>query len=293
MKPQIMKTSIMCNPMTPGNRSGLADVMTLKSRQQTMWASGDFAVIGTTSQIVGEELCEAMDLRSGQRVLDVAAGNGNAALAAARRWCDVTASDYVPALLDRARERALGERLPLKIEVADAEALPFPDESFDAVMSTFGAMFTPDHQKPAKEMLRVCREGGKIGLANWTPDGFIGELFKAVGRYLPPPAGMKSPALWGTRTHVLELFAGASCKTEVKNFMFRYRSDDHWLNTFKTFYGPVLKAYESLDEEACQALTADIKALIKWFNRAGDGTMVVPAEYLQVVIEKPEFTKEI
>jgi len=293
MKPQIMKTSIMCNPMTPGNRSGLADVMTLKSRQQTMWASGDFAVIGTTLQIVGEELCEAMDLRSGQRVLDVAAGNGNAALAAARRWCDVTASDYVPALLDRARERALGERLPLKIEVADAEALPFPDESFDAVMSTFGAMFTPDHQKPAKEMLRVCREGGKIGLANWTPDGFIGELFKAVGRYLPPPAGMKSPALWGTRTHVLELFAGASCKTEVKNFMFRYRSDDHWLNTFKTFYGPVLKAYESLDEEACQALTADIKALIKWFNRAGDGTMVVPAEYLQVVIEKPEFTKEI
>jgi len=293
MKPQIMKTSIMCNPMTAGNRSGLADVMTLKSRQQTMWASGDFAVIGTTLQIVGEELCEAMDLRSGQRVLDVAAGNGNAALAAARRWCDVTASDYVPALLDRARERALGERLPLKIEVADAEALPFPDESFDAVMSTFGAMFTPDHQKPAKEMLRVCREGGKIGLANWTPDGFIGELFKAVGRYLPPPAGMKSPALWGTRTHVLELFAGASCKTEVKNFMFRYRSDDHWLNTFKTFYGPVLKAYESLDEEACQALTADIKALIKWFNRAGDGTMVVPAEYLQVVIEKPEFTKEI
>jgi len=293
MKTQILKTSIMCNPMTPGNRSGLADVMTLKSRQQTMWASGDFAVIGTTLQIVGEELCEAMDLRSGQRVLDVAAGNGNAALAAARRWCDVTASDYVPALLDRARERALGERLPLKIEVADAEALPFPDESFDAVMSTFGAMFTPDHQKPAKEMLRVCREGGKIGLANWTPDGFIGELFKAVGRYLPPPAGMKSPALWGTRTHVLELFAGASCKTEVKNFMFRYRSDDHWLNTFKTFYGPVLKAYESLDEEACQALTADIKALIKWFNRAGDGTMVVPAEYLQVVIEKPEFTKEI
>jgi len=165
MKPQIMKTSIMCNPMTPGNRSGLADVMTLKSRQQTMWASGDFAVIGTTLQIVGEELCEAMDLRSGQRVLDVAAGNGNAALAAARRWCDVTASDYVPALLDRARERALGERLPLKIEVADAEALPFPDESFDAVMSTFGAMFTPDHQKPAKEMLRVCREGGKICLA--------------------------------------------------------------------------------------------------------------------------------
>jgi len=290
-----MKTSIMCDPtvLAPGNRTGLADVKTLKSRQQTMWASGDFAVIGTTLQIVGEELCEAMDIRSGQRVLDVAAGNGNAALAAARRWCDVTASDYVPALLDRARERALGERLPLKFEIADAEALPFPDESFDAVTSTFGAMFTPDHTKPAKEMLRVCREGGKIGLANWTPGGFIGELFKAVGRYLPPPAGMQSPALWGTKAHILQLFNGASCRMEVRNFTFRYRSDDHWLGTFKTYYGPVLKAFESLDAEAGRALEADIKALIKWFNRAGDGTMVVPAEYLQAVIEKPEFSKEI
>ncbi|HYJ34771.1 MAG TPA: class I SAM-dependent methyltransferase [Rhizomicrobium sp.] len=271
----------------------MADVKSLKSRQQATWASGDFAVIGTTLQIVGEELCEAIDLRSGQQVLDVAAGNGNAALAAARRWCVVTASDYVPALLDRARERALGERLKLNFEIADAEALPFSDESFDAVMSTFGAMFTPDHAKPAKEMLRVCRDGGKIGLANWTPDGFIGELFKAVGRYLPPPAGMKSPALWGTRPHLLDLFPGAPCKTEVKHFMFRYRSPDHWLDTFRSYYGPVLKAFESLDAEAGRALEADIKALIKWFNRAGDGTMVVPGEYLQVVIEKPEFSKEI
>jgi len=272
----------------------MANAGDMKARQQAMWASGDFAVIGTTLQIVGEELCEAMDLRSGLRVLDVAAGNGTTALAAARRWCDVTASDYVPALLERARERAAAERLPLAIEIADAEALPFADESFDAVTSTFGAMFTPDHEKPAKEMLRVCREGGKIGLANWTPAGFIGELFKTVGRYLPPPAGMKSPALWGTKDHILELFGpGASCKTQVKTFMFRYRSDEHWLTTFKAFYGPILKAYENLDEETGRALTDDIKSLIKWFNVAHDGTMVVPAEYLQVVIEKPEFSKEI
>jgi ubiquinone/menaquinone biosynthesis C-methylase UbiE len=297
MKGQTMKNSIMCNPVmpAPANTSGqrMTDTMSLKSRQQAMWSSGDFAVIGTTLQIVGEELCEAMDLRSGQRVLDVAAGNGNAAMAAARRWCDVTASDYVPGLLDRARQRALAERLPLKIEIADAEALPFPDRSFDAVMSTFGAMFTPHHEKPAQEMLRVCRDGGKIGLANWTPGGFIGELFKTVGRYVPPPSNMKSPALWGARPYVMELFGGAACEMQVKNFMFRYRSDNHWLGTFKTYYGPILKAYESLDEEQAHALTADIKALIKWFNRAGDGTMVVPAEYLQVVIQKPEFSKEI
>jgi ubiquinone/menaquinone biosynthesis C-methylase UbiE len=291
-----MKKSIMCNPaiLTTAVMNGgePANTNMIKSRQQAMWASGDFAVIGTTLQIVGEELCEAMDLRSGQRVLDVAAGNGNAALAAARRWCDVTASDYVPALLDRARERALAERLPLKIEIADAEALPFPDESFDAVTSTFGAMFTPDHGKPAREMLRVCRKGGKIGLSNWTPDGFIGELFKVVGRYIPPPAGLKSPALWGTKAHVMELFGVSSCTAETRDFMFRYRSDDHWIGTFRAFYGPVLKAYDSLDEAAQLALTADIKALIARFNRAGDGTMVVPAEYLQVVIEKPKTSGE-
>jgi len=297
MKGQIMKNVIMCNPTPlvppPAVRPGMGDAANMKSRQQAMWASGDFAVIGTTLQIVGEELCEAMDLRSGLKVLDVAAGNGNAALAAARRWCDVTASDYVPALLDRARERALAERLPLKIEIADAESLPFANDSFDAVTSTFGAMFTPDHEKPAREMLRVCREGGKIGLANWTPDGFIGELFKTVGRYLPPPAGMKSPALWGTKAHIQQLFGVNACQAELKNFVFRYRSDDHWLGTFKTFYGPVLKAFESLDEEARRALTDDIKTLIKWFNRAHDGTMVVPAEYLQVVVEKPEFSREM
>jgi SAM-dependent methyltransferase len=260
----------------------------IKAKQQAAWASGDFAVIGTTLQIVGEDLCEAMDLRSGQRVLDVAAGNGNAALAAARRWCDVTATDYVPALLERARERAAAERLPLEIATADAEALPYADASFDAVTSTFGAMFTPDHERPAREMLRVCRPQGKIGLANWTPGGFIGELFKTIGKYIAPPAGLKSPALWGTQAHLTALFGkeASAIRADVKEFMFRYRSDDHWIDIFRTYYGPVLKTFEALDTDAQRALTADLKTLIAHFNMARDGTMVVPGEYLQAVIVK-------
>jgi ubiquinone/menaquinone biosynthesis C-methylase UbiE len=267
---------------------GLPEWSPIKSRQQAAWASGDFAVIGTTLQIVGETLCEALDLRAGQRVLDVAAGNGNAALAAARRWCDVTASDYVPALLEGARERAVAEHLRLTCEIADAEALPFADASFDVVMSTFGAMFTPDHQKPAEEMLRVCRSKGKIGLANWTPNGFIGQLFKAIGKYIPPPAGLKSPALWGTKAHIMELFDedASEIRANTKEFMFRYRSDDHWIDVFKTYYGPVLKTFEALDARSRSALTADLKTLIAHFNMARDGTMVVPGEYLEVVIVK-------
>jgi ubiquinone/menaquinone biosynthesis C-methylase UbiE len=285
-----MLNRILCDPpaatlSAPKGRT-LAALGPIKSRQQAAWASGDFAVIGTTLQIVGEELCEALDVRSGQSVLDVAAGNGNAALAAARRWCNVTASDYVPALLDRVRERALAERLPIKTEIADAEALPFADASFDIVTSTFGAMFTPNHEKPATEMLRVCRSQGKIGLANWTPEGFIGQLFKTIGKYIPPPAGMKSPALWGTKAHIEELFGKDASKvdTEAKAFMFRYRSDDHWIDIFKTYYGPVLKVFEALDAPSRVALTVDLKTLIAQFNLARDGTMVVPGEYLQAII---------
>jgi SAM-dependent methyltransferase len=285
-----MLNRIVCDPVSAAVGKGrtLGDLGPLKTRQQATWASGDFAVIGTTLQIVGETLCEALDLRAGQRVLDVAAGNGNAALAAARRWCHVTASDYVPALLDRAHERAVAERLPMEFEIADAETLPFPDASFDAVTSTFGAMFTPNHQKPATEMLRVCRSGGKIGLANWTPDGFIGQLFKVIGRYIPPPKDMKSPALWGTKAHIFDLFGLDAFKieTETRTFMFRYRSDDHWIDIFKTYYGPVLKTFESLDVPQRAALTADLKILIAQSNVARDGTMVVPADYLQAVIVK-------
>lgn len=281
-----MPNNVMCKPARPIPANAPA-YSQIKARQQVTWASGDFAVIGTTLQIVGEDLCEALDLRSNQRVLDVAAGNGNAALAAARRWCDVTASDYVPALLERAQERALAERLPIKIEIADAEALPFADESFDVVTSTFGAMFTPQHEKPANEMLRVCRPGGKIGLANWTPEGFIGSLFKVIGRHLPPPTGLKSPALWGTKDHLVALFGHqATIHAEKRNFTMRYRSDEHWIETFRSYYGPVLKAFEALDASQQQLLHADIKELIAQHNQARDGTMVVASEYLQAVIEK-------
>jgi ubiquinone/menaquinone biosynthesis C-methylase UbiE len=245
-------------------------------------------VIGTTLQIVGEELCEALDLRAGHQVLDVAAGNGNASLAAARRWCRVTASDYVPALLERARERAAAERLEIEFREADAEALPFASGSFDAVMSTFGVMFTPDQDSAAAELLRVCRRGGRIGLANWTPEGFIGQLFKTIGKYLPPPAGLRSPALWGTRARIVELFEShaSSITTAQRNFQFRYRSPQHWLEVFKTWYGPVVKTFAALDPDARTALDSDLHALIARFNRSGDGSMVVPSEYLEVVITR-------
>ena len=264
------------------------DLGAVKTRQQAAWSSGDYAIVGTTLQIVGETLCEAMDLRSGQKVLDVAAGNGNVSLAAARRWCDVTTSDYVPSLLDRARERADGERLSLTCEEADAEDLPYGDGAFDAVVSTFGVMFTPDQATAAGEMLRVCRSGGRIGLANWTPDGFIGALFKTIGRHVPPPQGVASPARWGTRAAITEWFGAdaASITAEPRNFTFRYRSPEHWLDVFRTYYGPLLKAFAALEPEGQAELTDDLTDLIAKFNIAEDGTMVVPSEYLEVVITK-------
>jgi ubiquinone/menaquinone biosynthesis C-methylase UbiE len=264
------------------------NLIAVKTRQQGAWSSGDYAIVGTTLQIVGEELCEALDLRAGQKVLDVAAGNGNVSLAAARRWCDVTATDYVPALLERARERAAGERLKIASREADAEALPFQDGSFDVVVSTFGVMFTPDQDRAASELIRVCKRGGKIGLANWTPQGFIGQLFKTIGKHLPPPAGTKSPALWGTRERIDELFErhAASIRAEQRNFVFRYRSPDHWLEVFKTYYGPVLKAFAALAPAAQLALESDIRTLISQFNRSGDDSMVVPSEYLEIVVTR-------
>ena len=263
------------------------DLDTVKTRQQGAWSSGDYAIIGTT-QIVGEVLCEALDLRAGQKVLDVAAGNGNVTLAAARRWCEVVSTDYVPALLERGRERATAERLAIEFRQADAEALPFADASFDVVVSTFGVMFTPNQDKAATELLRVCKRGGKIGLANWTPEGFIGQLFKTIGKHMPPPAGVKSPALWGTGAHITELFGAqtSSIQLERRNFVFRYRSAQHWLDVFKTYYGPVLKTFGALDPQAQAALTDDLFALIKRFDRSGDKTMVVPSEYLEVVVTR-------
>jgi ubiquinone/menaquinone biosynthesis C-methylase UbiE len=264
------------------------DFAAVKTRQQSAWSSGDYAVVGTTLQIVGEELCEALDLRPGSKVLDVAAGNGNATLAAARRWCDVTSTDYVPELLERGRERAEAERLIVDFQEADAEALPFRDASFDVVLSTFGVMFTADQDKAAAELLRVCKSGGKIGLANWTPDGFIGQLFKTLGKHMPPPAGVRSPALWGTQARIDEMFGAHASKIHAapRMFVFRYRSPRHWLDVFKTFYGPMVKAFAALDAHAQAALSLDLLGLADEFNRAGDGTMAVRSEYLEIVITK-------
>jgi len=266
----------------------LPDLSAVKTRQQAAWSSGDYATVGTTLQIVGETLCEALDLRSGQKVLDVAAGNGNVTLAAARRWCEVVSTDYVPALLERGRERAAAERLAIEFREADAEALPFADASFDAVVSTFGVMFTADQDKAAAELVRVCKPGGKIGLANWTPDGFIGQLFKTISKYMPPPAGVKSPALWGTGARITEFFGAqaSSIQLEQRDFVFRYRSAQHWLDVFKSYYGPLLKTFGALDPETRTALTDDLFELIKRFNRSGDKTMVVPSEYLEVVVTR-------
>lgn len=265
-----------------------SELAALKARQQAAWSSGDYAVVGTTLQIVGEQLCEALDLRPGWKVLDVAAGNGMASLAAARRWCAVTSTDYVPALLARGRARAAAEGLVVDFREADAEALPFADGAFDTVLSTFGVMFTPNQDQAAAELLRVCRPLGQIGLANWTPDGFIGQVFKTLGKYLPPPAGAKSPALWGTRARLDEMFgpAVASIGAEPRHFNFRYRSAEHFLDVFKTFYGPMHKAFAALDPEKQKDLENDLVSLIARMNRATDGAMVVPSEYLEVVIIK-------
>jgi ubiquinone/menaquinone biosynthesis C-methylase UbiE len=282
-----METAAVVNAGKSPQSGANADLKALKARQQAAWSSGDYALIGTTLQIVGEELCEALDVRSGHKVLDVAAGNGNVSLAAARRWCEVVATDYVPALLQRARERASAERLDIEFREADAEALPFPDASFDVVVSTFGVMFTPDQERAAAEMLRVCKRGGKIGLANWTPDGFIGQLFKTIGQHVPP-SGARSPALWGTRERIGELFDAhaSSVKSAQRSFVFRYRSPAHWLEVFKTYYGPVHKTFGALEPAAQSALERDLIALIERFNRSGDATMVVPSGYLEIVITR-------
>ncbi len=262
------------------------DLSAVKQKQQATWASGDYAVIGTTLQIVGEQLAEAADIRAGESVLDVAAGNGNCTLAAARRFARVTSTDYVPALLGRGSARAAAEGLDVDFQVADAENLPFEDGRFDAALSTFGAMFTPDHARPAQEMLRVVKSGGRIGLANWTPEGFIGQLFRIVGAYVPPPAGLKSPALWGTEPHIVELFGAraADIRTQRRLFNFRYASPRHWLEMFRTYYGPVHRAFAALDEAGQRALEKDITGLLERLNTGGAGTLVVPGEYLEVVV---------
>ena len=257
----------------------------LKAKQRGIWSSGNYAVIGTTLQIIGELLCEAADLHAGSIVLDVAAGNGNASLAAARRGCRVTSTDYVLALLEQGRHRAEADGYTLVFREADAENLPFADGSFDAVLSTVGVMFTPDQQRAAEELARVCKPGGVIALANWTPGGFVGRIFKTLGRYLPPPVGVRSPALWGTEERIHELFPDANqVKVTRRFFKFRALSAVHWLDEFKTFYGPMLKAFSSIDAENQTCLANDLLALCAELNQSGDATLVVPSEYLEVVI---------
>jgi SAM-dependent methyltransferase len=265
-----------------------SELSALKIRQQAAWSSGNYAVVGTTLQIVGEQLCEALDLKAGSKVLDVAAGNGMASLAAARRWCRVTSTDYVPALLQNGRARAEAEGHPIEFIEADAEALPFDDNDFDVVISTFGVMFTPNQDRAASELVRVCKPGGRIGLANWTPEGFIGQVFKTLGKYLPPPPSARSPALWGTRARLAEMFGGAAIeiKPETRHFNFRYRSSKHFLDVFETYYGPINRAFAALDQQRQVELRDDLNALILRMNRANNGTMVVPSEYLEVVITK-------
>jgi SAM-dependent methyltransferase len=265
-----------------------SDLEAIKQRQQATWGSGDYAVIGTTLQIVGESLAEAVNLRAGERVLDVAAGNGNATLAAARRFAAVTATDYVPHLLDKAAARARADGLTAEFRVADAEALPFEDGSFDVALSTFGVMFTPDHDRSASELLRVVRDGGRIGLASWTPEGFIGELFRVVGAHVPPPAGVCSPVRWGEETYLVGLFGrhAADIRCTRRTFNFRYHSTAHWIDVFRRYYGPMHKAFAALDSEGQGRLNADLVRLLESRNVGGPNSLVIPGEYLEAVITR-------
>lgn len=264
------------------------DYTAIKAKQNAAWASGDYSRIGVTLQITGEQLAEAMDLPPGAEVLDVAAGNGNATLAFARRGCDVTSTDYVDALLSRGRARAEAEGLEMQWQIADAEHLPFEDARFDAVVSTFGVMFAPHQAAAAREMVRVCRPGGKIGMANWTPESFIGQLFKTLGRRVPPPAGVASPALWGSRPWLDEMFgrSARSIAVHERAFVFRYASANQFIDVFRTYYGPVHKAFLALDPPGREALEADLRDLVGRFNQGTDGTMRVPSAYAEVVMTR-------
>lgn len=266
----------------------MSDLQAVKAQQQKMWATGDFAMIGWNTVFPGELMCEAVELRAGQRVLDVACGSGNVALSAARRNCEAAGIDYVPALIERARERAGAERLPAQFEVGDCEAIPFPDAAFDAVVTVYGSMFAPDQEQAARELLRVCRAGGRIGMANWTPEGFWGQAFGLTARYRPPPPGVRSPLEWGTEKRLKELFRGhiRSMQVTPRSALFRFRSSAHWLEVFSRYFGPVMKTLEALDEAGRATYLAELDATLNRFNRSGDATLMVCADYLEVVLVK-------
>jgi SAM-dependent methyltransferase len=274
--------------LTEPTQAATPDFAAIKQRQQAAWSSGDYAVVGTTLQIVGETLAEAVDVRAGERVLDVAAGNGNATLAAARRFAQVVSTDYAPSLLDKGRARAQAEGLAVEFLTADVEDLPFDDGVFDLTLSTFGAMFAPDHERTAREMLRVTRPGGRIGLASWTPDSFIGRLFKVMGTHVAPPAGVRPPSLWGSEEHLQALFGAqaAQIRCQRRVFNFRYLSPAHFVQVFRDFYGPTHKAFAALDAAGQRALERDLHALMDASNTAGSASLVVPSHYLEAVITK-------
>jgi ubiquinone/menaquinone biosynthesis C-methylase UbiE len=258
----------------------------IKTRQKATWGSGDYGQIGVRLQIVGESLCEAADVRACDNVIDVAAGNGNAALAAARRYADVTATDYVPELLEHAQRRAQTEGLPLLTRVADAEDLPFPDASFDVALSTFGVMFAPNQERAAVELMRVVRPGGRIALASWTPDGFVGQLFRELGRFSPPPAGVMPPTAWGNETRIVELFGpfAVDIRTERRQYVFRHLSAGHWIEVFRRDYGPIHRAFANLEAPRQAALHVALSRLLARHDRGGKDSLVVPSEYLETVI---------
>jgi ubiquinone/menaquinone biosynthesis C-methylase UbiE len=261
------------------------DLAAVKERQQKAWASGDFAVVAGRIVIVAEQLCDTADLHAGWRVLDVATGSGNAAIAAARLGCTAVGVDYVPALLERGRERAAAEGLDIELVEGDAEALPFADDSFDAVTSVFGSMFAPDHAKAAAELLRVTRPGGTIALASWAPDGFIGDLFRTTAAHVPPPAGVASPMLWGMEGYLRELFGENICSLEVaeRTFTWRFRSAEDFVDFFRRWYGPTLKAFEALEGDARDALEQDLVQLARRFDRLGGGAVAIPSTYIEAV----------
>jgi ubiquinone/menaquinone biosynthesis C-methylase UbiE len=257
------------------------DLAAVKARQQATWASGDFAEIATLIVPTAERLADAADLRAGSTVLDVACGSGNAAIAAARLGADVTGIDYVPSLLERARERAAAERIAVEFTDGDAEAIPFADETFDAAVSVFGTMFAPDHRQTAAELVRVTRPGGTIALASWSPDGFLGAMFRTIAGHVPPPAGLASPMLWGTEDHLASLFGDAvSWAHRIRTFTFRFTSAEAFVDCFATYYGPTLKALEAAGE----ALAHDLRELVREWNRLEEpGAIAVPGTYLESV----------
>ncbi len=284
-----MQTATTPTTPTPllAPRPGI-DLEAIKARQQATWASGDFGQVGVRLQIVGESLCEVVDVLAGERVLDVAAGNGNASLAAARRFADVTSTDYVPALLDQGRLRASADRLEITFQPADAERLPFPDASFDAALSTFGVMFAPDQKRAASELLRVVRPGGRIGLASWTPEGFLGKLFETMSAFVPPPPGLASPMAWGSEDRLAELFGteASDIRSTPRTYFFRFRSAEHWVDFFRAYYGPTHRAFAGLDAAGQEGLTQALVELLGRWNVNRGTALVVPGEYLETVIRK-------